>query len=322
MGSNTRPVVITDKNGKVTTVHKGTNWRTQNKNRAEALGKNVSAAGFHNSPHIAEALREVTEARGAILKSQESFELANVNALIQTVKHDFFDAAKLVLIEENDGLPEALRRDGGLVVTAILDESGKDLGYEQGDSAEYDIFAKNLTKDSGVIAMAEDGYHKTLSWETEGVSQPLPNNSAFGSKQVADMVSDVDWIDEKKVLDKVSDIGRSEGSEQGIKNLLARSYGVQPANIEKAYKSTDGLLGDNRAEWLAEAIEPDMPGPQHPVHYRVMMGRESHPVVRELQDFDYYEIDDNKFIGEHYFSSREEAQGAFDSFVRDVIINQ
>jgi hypothetical protein len=320
MGSNTRPVVITDKNGKVTTVHKGKNWRTQNRNRAEALGKPVSAAGFHNSPEIAEALKGVTEARETILKSQESFELANVNALIQTVKHDFFDAAKLVLIEENDGLPEALRRDGGLVVTAILDESGKDLGYQQGDSAEYDIFAKNLTKNSGVIAMAEDGYHKTLSWEVEGVSEPLPNNSAFGSKKVADMVSDVDWIDEKKVLDKVSEIGNSEGGEQGIKNLLARSYGVQPENIEKAYKSTDGLLGDNHAEWLSES-EPDPWGPQHPVHYRVMMGRESHPVVRELQDFDYYEIDDNKFIGGHYFPSREAAQDAFDSFVRDVIIN-
>jgi len=157
IGANTSPTLVVDKNGRLTTVHKGTGKvgtsspAVSTKVRNAATRINPSVRDYQDNGAANAALDDIAELEDLIA-------LKAVTGLINEVRKDFPDATKIVLETDNStGLYE---------VSYIRNSANEPYDFDEQDAnGIYSLFAARIDVESSLVKETQYADRYVIEWE-------------------------------------------------------------------------------------------------------------------------------------------------------------
>ena len=148
--NNTVPTLIVDKNGKLTTVHKGVH--TSPVNRAYRPASSMSSP--NSSAHWTTE-RAANEVLDQIADMEDQIAIMAVGGLINVVQADYPEASTIVLESDND--------TGKYQVAYVKDKYGEPLLDDEADL--YNMFAARIDVEGSLVTPTEYADRFEINWE-------------------------------------------------------------------------------------------------------------------------------------------------------------
>lgn len=160
-GNNTKPTMIVDKNGKLTTVHKnldGSTVGTSQPSRSSKVRHAPLNTDHYQEQYVPSSIVNSNNLED-IVELQNEITTKAVSGLITAVQVDYPEARQIVLESDNS--------DGKYFVQYINNGGGEPLGFDAGDIGVYDLFAAHIDVESSLVNTTEYGDRYTIDWDVE-----------------------------------------------------------------------------------------------------------------------------------------------------------